>query len=153
MGSEGGTVMKRFLNTSLAGLIFTTGLCVTVPGFAQDRRNPDQRNMDQRNPDQRSMDQRNMDQRNMDQRNMDQRNPDQRYQDQQDERSQFQRYHDQRRNDDHEWNDHEQRAYRMWLRNRHRREVDFNRLGRRDQQNYWNWRHSHSDEQLNINIR
>ncbi|HVV46962.1 MAG TPA: hypothetical protein VHC72_17240 [Bryobacteraceae bacterium] len=115
--------MKRFLNTSLAGLILTTGLCVTVPGFAQDRRNPDDRYQDQR------------------------------YQDQRDQRRQVQRYHDQRRNEDHEWNDHEQQAYRMWLRNRHRREVDFNRLSRRDQQNYWNWRHSHSDAQLKIDIR
>jgi hypothetical protein len=41
----------------------------------------------------------------------------------------------------------------MWLRSRHRRDVEFNRLNARDQQNYWNWRHSHSDARLNIDIR
>jgi hypothetical protein len=31
--------------------------------------------------------------------------------------------------------------------------MDFGRLNARDQQNYWNWRHSHSDAQLKIDIR
>lgn len=62
------------------------------------------------------------------------------------------RYHDARHKDDHEWNDHEQQAYRIWLRQHHRKEVEFDRLRASDQQAYWNWRHSHSDALLKINI-
>lgn len=63
------------------------------------------------------------------------------------------RYHDKKHNDDHEWNDHEQQAYKIWQRDHHRKDMEFDRMSARDQQNYWNWRHSHSDAQLKINIR
>jgi len=62
------------------------------------------------------------------------------------------RYQDARHHDEHAWNDHEDQAYRMWLRERHRRYNDFDRLNSRDQQSYWDWRHDHSDAQLRINI-
>ncbi|HVW08950.1 MAG TPA: hypothetical protein VHC90_10225 [Bryobacteraceae bacterium] len=40
--------MKRFLNASLAGLILTTGLCLTTPSvsFAQDHRYHDKKHND-----------------------------------------------------------------------------------------------------------
>lgn len=63
------------------------------------------------------------------------------------------RYQDARHHDEHAWNEHEDRAYRMWLGERHRKYNDFDRINRRDQQAYWDWRHSHSDAQLKIEIR
>jgi hypothetical protein len=63
------------------------------------------------------------------------------------------RYHDKKHNDDHTWNDHEDQAYKMWVKSNHRKDIEFEKLNARDQQNYWNWRHSHSDAQLKINIR
>jgi hypothetical protein len=63
------------------------------------------------------------------------------------------RYQDARHHDEHAWNDHEDRAYRMWLEERHRKYNDFDRLKSRDQQAYWDWRHNHSDAQLKIEIR
>ena len=62
-------------------------------------------------------------------------------------------YHDARHNDDHQWNDREDRAYRMWVKERHRKYVDFHKLKENDQQSYWAWRHEHSDAVLKIDIR
>ena len=62
-------------------------------------------------------------------------------------------YRDARHNDDHVWNDREDRAYRMWVQENHRKYNDFERLKDRDRQNYWDWRHDHSDAQLKIDIR
>lgn len=63
------------------------------------------------------------------------------------------RYQDARHHDEHAWNDHEDRAYRMWLEQRHHKYSEFDRLKSRDQQAYWDWRHNHSDAQLKIEIR
>jgi hypothetical protein len=62
-------------------------------------------------------------------------------------------YEDRDHHDRHEWNSREDRAYRIWAREQHRKHEDFNRLNERDQANYWNWRHNHSDAQLRIDIR
>lgn len=63
------------------------------------------------------------------------------------------RYHDRDHNDDHEWNRNEDRAYRIYLRDNHRKYQNFNRLKDEDQQSYWRWRHGHSDADLHIEIR
>lgn len=63
------------------------------------------------------------------------------------------RYQDAKHHDEHAWNNHEDQAYRMWVKERHRKYNDFDRLDARDQQAYWDWRHDHSDAQLRINIR
>jgi hypothetical protein len=63
------------------------------------------------------------------------------------------RYQDAKHHDEHAWNDHEDRAYRIWLQERHRKYNDFDRLNARDQEAYWDWRHNHSDAQLKIDIR
>jgi hypothetical protein len=56
------------------------------------------------------------------------------------------RFHDRDRNDDHEWNDAESRAYRHWLtEERHRPYHDWNKASKREQRDYWRWRHEHSD--------
>jgi hypothetical protein len=61
-------------------------------------------------------------------------------------------YHDKEHNDDHHWNDHEDKAYDMYLKENHRKHVEFVKLKDRDQQNYWKWRHEHSDALLKIDI-
>lgn len=62
-------------------------------------------------------------------------------------------YHDKRHNDDHEWNDNENQAYSMWAKEKHRKEVEFTKVKPSDQQAYWDWRHTHSDATLKINVR
>jgi hypothetical protein len=47
--------------------------------------------------------------------------------------------------DYHYWNTREDRAYRMWLAERHYEYREFNRLNREEQHDYWAWRHSHPD--------
>ena len=59
-------------------------------------------------------------------------------------------YHDRDHNDDHQWNNHEDRAYRIYLKQNHRKYNDFARLKEEDQQSYWGWRHEHSDIVLKI---
>jgi hypothetical protein len=62
-------------------------------------------------------------------------------------------YHDRDHHDDHHWNKHEDRAYRMWVKENHRRYRNFNKLRAEDQRAYWAWRHEHSDGVLRIDIR
>ena len=62
-------------------------------------------------------------------------------------------YHDKGHNDDHEWNSHEDQAYRMWVKENHRKHVEFSKMKAADQEAYWGWRHNHSDAELKINIR
>ena len=62
------------------------------------------------------------------------------------------RYHDKKRNADHDWNDREDQAYRKYGTEKHRGYVEFGTLKPNDQQNYWNWRHTHSDSLLKIEI-
>jgi hypothetical protein len=61
-------------------------------------------------------------------------------------------YHDKDHNDDHHWDAHEDKAYRVYVKENHRKYRDFNRLPETDQQAYWGWRHEHSDAVLKINI-
>lgn len=61
-------------------------------------------------------------------------------------------YHDAAHNDDHQWNNHEDRAYRIWVKQNHRKYATFATIKADDQQSYWNWRHEHTDVQLKINI-
>ena len=61
-------------------------------------------------------------------------------------------FHDKERNEDHQWNDHEDRAYRMWVKENHRKYQDFAKLKEEDQKSYWGWRHDHSDAILKIDV-
>lgn len=61
-------------------------------------------------------------------------------------------YHDKQHNDDHEWSSHEDKAYRIWVKENHRKYSDFAKLSEGDQQAYWGWRHEHSDALLKIDI-
>lgn len=62
-------------------------------------------------------------------------------------------YHDKGHNDDHVWNAHEDKAYRIWVKENHRKYADFAKLREEDQEAYWAWRHEHSDAVLKIDIR
>lgn len=62
-------------------------------------------------------------------------------------------YHDKQHNDDHAWNGQEDKAYRIYAKQNHRKSTEFSKLKDDDQQNYWNWRHEHSDALLKIEIR
>ena len=59
-------------------------------------------------------------------------------------------YHDKERNEDHHWDKKEDKAYRMYLKEKHRKYGDFARQKEEDQQDYWKWRHEHSDVVLKI---
>jgi hypothetical protein len=62
-------------------------------------------------------------------------------------------YHDAAHNDDHVWGKNEDQAYRIWVKQNHRKNVEFAKLRAEDQASYWAWRHDHSDAVLKINIR
>jgi hypothetical protein len=57
-----------------------------------------------------------------------------------------QRVYDPYRRDYHGWNDNENRAYRHWLvEEQHHKWHEWNRASKREQRDYWRWRHEHSD--------
>ena len=62
-------------------------------------------------------------------------------------------YHDAQHNDDHQWNGQEDKAYRVYVKQNHRKATNFDKLKANDQQAYWGWRHDHSDALLKIEIR
>ena len=57
------------------------------------------------------------------------------------------RVYDRDHRDYHNWNSDEDRRYRQWYTNTYngRDYRDYNKLRRKDQQAYWNWRHTHGD--------
>lgn len=56
------------------------------------------------------------------------------------------RYYDPYRRDYHEWNENEERAYRHWVeQERHQQYRDWHHARKRDQREYWRWRHDHMD--------
>jgi len=58
------------------------------------------------------------------------------------------RIYDREHKDYHQWNDDEGRRYRQWYSEAHRGKEyrDFDRLNRRDRDDYWKWRHNHHDD-------
>jgi hypothetical protein len=56
------------------------------------------------------------------------------------------RYYDPYQRDYHEWNEQEARAYRHWLEKERRAHYhDWQRASKREQREYWRWRHDHRD--------
>jgi hypothetical protein len=55
------------------------------------------------------------------------------------------RVYDRNHRDYHNWDDHENHAWGVYLTNNHRRNYEYRRAHRREQERYWNWRHSHPD--------
>lgn len=64
-----------------------------------------------------------------------------------DDRAKNQRVYDRDHKDYHTWNDDEDRNYRQWYTQKYngREYREYNRLGKKDQNAYWNWRHQHGD--------
>jgi hypothetical protein len=63
------------------------------------------------------------------------------------ERERERRVYDPYHKDYHNWDSRENEVYRHWLETRHTAYVDFERLKRRDQRAYWNWRHEHHEHE------
>ena len=59
---------------------------------------------------------------------------------------QARRYEDKAHNDSHEWNDAEDKAYRRYLDEHHKKYHDFERASKKEQADYWKWRHSHPEQ-------
>jgi hypothetical protein len=55
------------------------------------------------------------------------------------------RVYDRDHRDYHNWDDHEDRAYRRYLAEQHRDYREYNHQNHSVQRHYWNWRHSHPD--------
>jgi len=55
------------------------------------------------------------------------------------------RYYDADHKDYHEWNGDEDHAWRHWLEEQHRGYHEWTRANRREQREYWKWRHEHMD--------
>ena len=55
------------------------------------------------------------------------------------------RVYDSSHHDYHNWDDREDHAYRGYLVERHQEYRPYERQNRRQQRDYWNWRHSHPD--------
>lgn len=56
------------------------------------------------------------------------------------------RVYDREHKDYHDWDDHENRLYLQWEKAKHRTHHEFSKLSRKTQDEYWEWRHSHSDD-------
>jgi len=58
------------------------------------------------------------------------------------------RYYDRNGRDYHTWNGQEDKAYRLYLEEQHRQYVEFPRVKRTQQTEYFRWRHQHPDNTL-----
>jgi hypothetical protein len=55
------------------------------------------------------------------------------------------KFYDSHHKDYHNWDDHENHAWGVYLTNNHKKSHEFAHASKREQSNYWNWRHSHPD--------
>jgi hypothetical protein len=58
------------------------------------------------------------------------------------------RYYDRDAKDWHEWNDREARAYRRYLEESRRKQIEWERANAAQQRDYWKWRHKHPDAEV-----
>lgn len=61
------------------------------------------------------------------------------------DRARAQRYYDSDTRQWHDWNDHEQEAYKRYLKEQKRRDRDWAKASKKEQREYWKWRHNHPD--------
>jgi hypothetical protein len=61
------------------------------------------------------------------------------------ESTQKRTYYDASHKDRHEWNDNENSAWNRYRDEHHVKQTEFAKTSRRQQQDYWNWRHEHPD--------
>ena len=57
------------------------------------------------------------------------------------------RIYDPDRRDYHNWDTREDGVYRHWLEGRHEAYVDYEHLKRKEQREYWKWRHEHEEHE------
>lgn len=57
------------------------------------------------------------------------------------------RVYDPYHRDYHNWDAREDESYRRWLEDRHDAYVDYGRLDRRKQREYWKWRHEQEEHE------
>ena len=55
------------------------------------------------------------------------------------------RVYDKQHKDYHNWDDNENRAWGQYLTDNHRNPHEFSKANKREQSKYWNYRHSHPD--------
>jgi hypothetical protein len=55
------------------------------------------------------------------------------------------RVYDRNHKDYHNWDDNENRAWGVFLTNNHAKYHEFSKSSRKEQGQYWDWRHSHPD--------
>jgi hypothetical protein len=55
------------------------------------------------------------------------------------------RVYDKDHKDYHNWDDNENRAWGRFLTENHRNTHEFKKANKREQSEYWNWRHAHPD--------
>jgi hypothetical protein len=55
------------------------------------------------------------------------------------------RVYDRDHKDYHQWDDHEKDAWGRFLAEKHRKDHEFTKANRKEQSEYWNWRHAHPD--------
>ena len=55
------------------------------------------------------------------------------------------RVYDTHHKDYHNWDDRENHAWGVYLTNNHKKNHEFTKSSKKEQNNYWNWRHSHPD--------
>lgn len=55
-------------------------------------------------------------------------------------------YTDNGRGDKHEWNTREDESWKRYREEHHVRQEHFDKLKRKQQNEYWKWRHEHPDE-------
>jgi hypothetical protein len=55
------------------------------------------------------------------------------------------RVYDREHKDYHNWDDNENRAWGRFAVEKHRKDHEFSKANKREQAEYWNWRHSHPD--------
>ena len=56
------------------------------------------------------------------------------------------RVYDKEHKDYHNWDDNENRAWGQYLSENHKKSHDFQKAPKKEQSDYFNWRHSHPDE-------
>jgi hypothetical protein len=55
------------------------------------------------------------------------------------------RVYDRDHKDYHNWDDRENRSWGLYLSQNHKKSHEFAKSNRKEQSEYWNWRHSHPD--------
>jgi hypothetical protein len=55
------------------------------------------------------------------------------------------RVYDKNHKDYHNWDDRENHAWGLYLTENHKNQREFKKANKKEQSDYWNWRHSHPD--------